>query len=1292
MSNQTTLSITGMHCASCSALITRKLRKTAGVEDANVNYAAAKARVRFDPAQINEQGLISAVKAAGYGAEVRDEHSHHGVETDRKRRADEIEGYRRKFLIGLVLSLPMLGFMITSFLPPIPAIEAVMPYAGLLSLILSTPVQFWLGKEFYHSTWSSLKMATFNMDSLIAIGTSTAYFYSLYNFIAHIFTEGTVIGEMHDLYFEVAAFLITFVLLGKWLEARAKGATSEAIQKLMGLQAKTARVLRNGQAIDIPMEEVRVGDTIVVRPGEKIPVDGTVTKGLTSVDESMLTGESIPVEKKDGDRVFGATMNGNGSIEFRAEKVGSETALAQIIRFVEEAQGSKAPIQDFADWVSSWFVPAVLMIAILTFAVWMFLGAGLTFALLAGVSVLVIACPCALGLATPTAIMVATGKGAENGILIRGGEPLEAAKKINTIIFDKTGTLTKGKPEVTDILSFQGSEKEILQIAASLEQGSEHPLAESIVKRATELPISLFTVETFSAIPGHGVEGTINGEKYFLGNRKLMEREKIVSGDIESKLQTLENRGKTAVLLADAHKVLGIIAVADTVKDTSKEAIDALQRMGIEVYMITGDNERTAQAIAAKVGIKNVLAEVLPEQKASEVKKLQEQGKKVVMVGDGINDSPALAQANLGIAMGSGTDIAMETGGIVLVKNDLRDVVTSIKLSRETLSKVKQNMFFALFFNVIGIPIAARAFQQWGIVLRPELAGLAMAFSSVSVVTNSLLLKGFHPLRKNWLSDLAPVFMAVGFTALFLGFAKLSNAGTLDTSSAIKNPRDISRHASDLSSPITHNADGTVVIKLETREVVSELAPGTTYQYWTYNGTVPGPLLRVREGDTVEVQLTHAVAEEESQDISFDLVPTARADGGKTEDAHANSGGLHAAEGHATHSIDLHAVEGPGGGSVLTQVKDGETKIFRFKANRPGVYVYHCASPHVPTHIANGMYGLIIVEPKKGLAPVDKEFYVMQGELYTTGALGRKGRQQFSRKKLLAENPEYFVFNGRTGALAGSGALRASVGERIRLYIGVGGFVPSNFHVIGAVFDKVYPEGDIVSPPLRNVQTTIIPAGGSAVVEFTVDVPGKYLLVDHSLTRSIDRGALGELIVEGPRNPELFSAVNPDPSHTHADLAMWVEGQKIDLSAEKYMLNEESTDSEKETNPHLHDGNGLVIHRHKAGQSVGEFLKAIDINTTNQCVTLDDDTSLCNQGSKRWQMFINGAELTFDPAYVFRDLDQILLTYGATGEQVKEQLQSLSDDACLYSQTCPERGTPPVENCVADPTIPCVAP
>lgn len=775
MSTKCTLSITGMHCASCSALITRKLKKTEGVEDANVNYAAHKAHIHFDPSKVNEEGLIKAVQSAGYGATVRREHDHHGMELDRTQRQEEITNYRTKFATGLMLSLPMLYFMLGSFLPELPLMMQIMPYAGIASLILATPVQFWLGAGFYRGFWSSLKMATFSMDSLIVIGTTTAYLYSLYNFVSHAINQGTAIGGMHDLYFEVSSLLITFVLLGKWLESRAKGATSEAIQKLIGLQAKTARVLRNGAAVDIPIEEVQAGDIVIVRPGEKIPVDGTVMKGLTSIDESMLTGESIPVEKKEGDKVFGATMNGNGSIEFRAEKIGSDTALAQIIKFVEEAQGSKAPIQDFADWVSSWFVPAVIIIAILTFAIWMLLGAGVEFSLLSAVSVLVIACPCALGLATPTAIMVSTGKGAENGILIRGGEPLEAANKISAIVFDKTGTLTKGKPAVTDVIALQGSEKDILGIAASLEQGSEHPLAESIVNHATLKSVMLDTVEAFKAIPGHGIEGTLNGKTYFLGNRRLVEKTNVDLKDAEQKISALEEQGKTAMILTDAKYVLGIIAVADTVKETSKEAVSRLRHMGISVYMITGDNKKTAHAIASHIGIENVLADVLPEQKANEVKKLQEQGHKVAMVGDGINDSPALAQAELGIAMGSGTDIAMETGGIVLVKNDLLDVVTAIKLSRATVNKIHQNMFFALLFNVIGIPIAARAFIEFGFVLRPELAGFAMAFSSVAVVTNSLLLKSFHPTRKNWASDFAPVFMGVGFTALFIFFARISS-------------------------------------------------------------------------------------------------------------------------------------------------------------------------------------------------------------------------------------------------------------------------------------------------------------------------------------------------------------------------------------------------------------------------------------------------------------------------------------------------------------------------------------
>lgn len=774
MNTQCTLSISGMHCASCSALITRKLKKTPGVQDANVNLASAKAHVHYDPSQVDEQKLVAAVQSAGYGAEVRHDHGQHGIELDRRRQEKEIDDYRGKFLLGLLLSVPMLGFMVLSFFPGIPLYDAAMPYMGIVSLILATPVQFWLGKGFFKGFWSSLRMLTFGMDSLIAIGTLTAYLYSVYNLVVHIVTEGTVLGQMHDLYFEVAAFLITFVLLGKWMEARAKGKTSQAIQKLMSLQAKTARILRDGQPVDVPIEQVKAGDIVVVRPGEKIPVDGLVLNGLTSIDESMLTGESIPVEKKEGDRVFGATMNGHGSIEFRAEKVGSETALAQIIRFVEEAQGSKAPIQDFADWVSSWFVPLVIIIAILTFIGWLAVGAGITFALLASVSVLVIACPCALGLATPTAIMVATGKGAEHGILIRGGEPLEAANKINTVVFDKTGTLTKGKPEVTEILTISGTEQDVLRIAGSLEQGSEHPLAESIVRHAKGKNVTLSKAEGFKAIPGHGVEGCLDGKSYALGNRALMVKRGIALDNADKDMERLESAGKTAMLLSDDTMLLGIIAVADTVKETSKEAVDTLKAMGITAYMITGDNKRTAQAIASTVGITNVLAEVLPEQKAQEVKKLQEQGRRVAMVGDGINDSPALALADLGIAMGNGTDIAMETGGIVLVRNDLRDVVTAIKLSRVTVNKIKQNLFFALFYNIIGIPIAARLFMHWGIVLRPELAGLAMAFSSVSVVTNSLLLKGFKAEGRNWMSDIAPFIMTIGFTLVFFLFAQIS--------------------------------------------------------------------------------------------------------------------------------------------------------------------------------------------------------------------------------------------------------------------------------------------------------------------------------------------------------------------------------------------------------------------------------------------------------------------------------------------------------------------------------------
>ncbi len=772
------LSLSGMHCASCAGIIERVLKKVPGVSHANVNFAAEKALVTFG-SQTKPGDLIAAVKKAGYEAmevDVKD------TEFDARKRQAEISSYFKKLVFSAVLSLPMLYFMFFDFFSNVPGKAWLLPYVGIISLILATPVQFIVGKGFYKGMWSSLRMKTFNMDSLIAIGTSTAYFYSLITLIIFTIANKTVVGlrggKIQDLYFETAAFLITFVILGKWLEVRTKGKTSDSIKKLMGLQAKTARVIRNNSTQDIPIDQVVVKDIVIVRPGEKIPIDGRVTKGSSAVDESMLTGESLPVEKKVGDNVAGGTINKVGSFEFEVTKVGNETVLAQIIRLVEEAQGSKAPIQDFADKVSAWFVPAVIIIAVVTFLVWYFiLGATLAFALMAFTSVIVIACPCALGLATPTAIMVGTGKGAENGILVKGGEPLEAACKINTIIFDKTGTLTYGKPEVTDILVLgDKDEDEVLQISASLEKLSEHPLAEAIYSHAQEEGVGFLEVTNFKAVPGHGVQGDIAGVTYYFGNRKMMtEVAGILIEKVGRKQTRLEENGKTAMLLGTKQSLVGMLAVADTVKSTTKAAIEKLQKMKIEVYMITGDNERTARAIASQVGITNVLAEVLPEDKANEVKKLQAGNKKVAMVGDGINDAPALAQADLGIAMGNGTDVAMETGGIVIMKNDLNDVVNSIQLSRETMTKIKQNMFFALFYNVVGIPIAARVFAGFGLVLKPELAGLAMALSSVSVVVNSLTLRFFKPTKRNWISLLAPVLMVIVFSFAFFEFAKFSS-------------------------------------------------------------------------------------------------------------------------------------------------------------------------------------------------------------------------------------------------------------------------------------------------------------------------------------------------------------------------------------------------------------------------------------------------------------------------------------------------------------------------------------
>lgn len=775
----TRLAIYGMHCSSCAGLIEKQLSKVDGVEKANVNFAAEKALVSAN-GSVSSATLVEAVKKAGYRAEALD--TEDAEVNEKSHREKAITGLRNKFLVSLGLSLPILYFMLLDFFPFLPGGKVLPPYFGIVSLLLVLPIQCIIGSGFYKGMWSGLKMKTFNMDSLIAIGTSTAFFYSLVYYLIYAISNQTLIGlngmKIPELYFETAAFLITFVILGKWLEARAKNKTSDAIKKLMGLQAKTARVIRDGKTIDIEISQVVNGDTILVRPGEKVPVDGEITKGSSAIDESMITGESLPVEKTVGDTVVGATINKTGSFEFTATRVGGETTLAQIIRLIENAQGSKAPIQAFADRISSWFVPAVIGLAVLTFLVWFFvLGVGLAFSIMAFTAVIVIACPCALGLATPTALMVGTGKAAEHGILIKGGEPLEIACKVNAIVFDKTGTLTNGKPEVTDVIALGAyDEDDVIRIAASMERESEHPLAEAIYHYAEEEGATLQEINDFEAIPGHGVKATVDGKVYYFGNRRLIvEQLGLPLERLGKKIERLETGGKTAMILATEAEIIGVIAVADTVKQTSREAIEALHARGIETWMITGDNERTAYAIASQVGINNVLAEVLPEDKAMNVKRIQDSGKVVAMVGDGINDAPALAQADLGIAMGNGTDVAMETGGIVIIKNDLRDVVEAIRISKATVAKIRQNMFFALFYNVAGIPIAARVFAFANLVLRPELAGLAMALSSISVVTNSLTLRAYRAGKCNWISTIAPIAMTVVFVGLFISFARISS-------------------------------------------------------------------------------------------------------------------------------------------------------------------------------------------------------------------------------------------------------------------------------------------------------------------------------------------------------------------------------------------------------------------------------------------------------------------------------------------------------------------------------------
>ncbi len=743
---KTRIGIDNLHCASCVRFIEDELKSTPGVLDASVNAGTQEATVEYLPEKATMSQLNRAIESWGYKPLTIQ--SDAPVDTQEQAHAREYRKLMKKFWFAAAISLPV---MLTAYYQFIPFLRSLsmdtLRWLWGATALLTLPVMFWSGSDFFTGAWAAFKHRSANMNTLIALGTAAAWLYSTFAILFPLaFPEGT-----SEPFYDVVSVVIALVILGQALELRAKGQSGAAIKKLLGLQAKTARVIRDDKEIDLPVEEVLVGDVIQVRPGEKVPVDGVIVEGSSSVDESMLTGESLPVSKKKGDEVIGATINKTGAFKFRATKVGKDTALAQIVKMVQDAQNSKAPIARLADTISGYFVPIVMILAVRTFVIWFVVGPQphLVYAMVTSVTVLIIACPCALGLATPMSLMVGIGKGAEYGILIRSGEALQTARALNIVVLDKTGTITKGKPDLTDIVMSEQSpinEEQVLKLTASVEKVSEHPLGQAIVEAAQARRVEFVDVKDFEAIPGHGVSAQADGCRVLIGNLKLMNRENIALGSLEEKSKSLADDGKTPMYVAIDNKAAGIVAVADTVKEDSAEAIKALQDLGIEVVMITGDNRRTAEAIARKVGITRVLAEVLPEDKASNVHQLQAEGKKVAMVGDGINDAPALAQADVGLAIGTGTDVAIEASDITLIKGSLKGVVTAIEVSRATMKNIYQNLVGAFFYNTLGIPVAMGVlFPFFGILLSPLIAGAAMAFSSVTVIGNANRLRGFRP-------------------------------------------------------------------------------------------------------------------------------------------------------------------------------------------------------------------------------------------------------------------------------------------------------------------------------------------------------------------------------------------------------------------------------------------------------------------------------------------------------------------------------------------------------------------